>query len=95
MRLLFAAAVAALGLAGLAQASAAGGGAEGVPRFGHVFVIIGENTDYQHLTTTNAPSRANAWAIARPIPPVPPVTRARRPCKRAISISGFTTPPDR
>lgn len=55
MRLLIAATVAALGLAALAQASAAGGGAEGVPRFGHVFVIIGENTDYQHLTTTNAP----------------------------------------
>jgi phosphatidylinositol-3-phosphatase len=55
MRLLLAAAIAALGLATLAQASAAGGGAEGVPRFGHVFAIIGENTDYQHLTTTNAP----------------------------------------
>ena len=54
---LFAAAAAALviALVGLAQASAAGGGAEGVPRFGHVFVIIGENTDYQHLTPTNAP----------------------------------------
>jgi len=47
--------VAASGLAVLAQASAAGGGADGVPRFGHVFVIIGENTDYQHLTATNAP----------------------------------------
>ena len=44
-----------IGVAALAQASAAGGGADGVPRFGHVFVIIGENTDYQHLTTTNAP----------------------------------------
>ena len=28
---------------------------EGVPRFGHVFVLIGENTDYQHLTEVNAP----------------------------------------
>jgi hypothetical protein len=28
---------------------------EGVPRLGHVFLIIGENTDYAHLTTTNAP----------------------------------------
>lgn len=55
-RLLLAAAVAALGLAALAQVSAAGGGADDrVPRFGHVFVIIGENTDYQHLTATNAP----------------------------------------
>ena len=55
MRLLLAAAVAVVGFSALAQASAAGGGAEGVPRFGHVFVIIGENTDYQHVTTTNAP----------------------------------------
>src|SRR2546429_1550081 len=55
VRLLLAATVAAIGLAGFAHGSAAGGGAEGVPRFGHVFVIIGENTDYQHLTTTNAP----------------------------------------
>jgi phosphatidylinositol-3-phosphatase len=55
IRLLVAAALAGLGLATLAQTSAAGGGSEGVPRFGHVFVIIGENTDYQHLTTTNAP----------------------------------------
>jgi hypothetical protein len=28
---------------------------EGVPRFGHVFVIIGENTTYDHLNSTNAP----------------------------------------
>jgi phosphatidylinositol-3-phosphatase len=28
---------------------------EGVPAFGHVFVIIGENTTYSHLTATNAP----------------------------------------
>lgn len=56
MRLLLAATAAAIvSVACLAQTSAAGGGAEGVPRFGHVFVIIGENTDYQHLTTTNAP----------------------------------------
>jgi len=55
LRLIFTALVAAVGVALLAQASAAGGGADGVPRFGHVFVIIGENTDYQHLTTTNAP----------------------------------------
>jgi hypothetical protein len=55
LRLLLAAVVAAVGLVALAQTSAAGGGAEGVPRFGHVFVIIGENTDYQHLTSTNAP----------------------------------------
>jgi phosphatidylinositol-3-phosphatase len=28
---------------------------EGVPAFGHVFLIIGENTTYSHLTATNAP----------------------------------------
>ena len=28
---------------------------EGVPGFGHVFLIIGENTDYSHLKITNAP----------------------------------------
>lgn len=28
---------------------------EGVPRFGHVFLIVGENTTYDHLTTANAP----------------------------------------
>jgi hypothetical protein len=28
---------------------------EGVPRFGHVFLIIGENTTYDHVTATNAP----------------------------------------
>ena len=56
VRLLLAAAVVGVGLAALAQVSAAGGGADDrVPRFGHVFVIIGENTDYQHLTATNAP----------------------------------------
>jgi hypothetical protein len=28
---------------------------EGVPRFGHVFLIIGKNTTYDHLNSTNAP----------------------------------------
>lgn len=28
---------------------------EGVPAFGHVFLIIGENTTYDHLDATNAP----------------------------------------
>jgi hypothetical protein len=35
-------------------ASAASPG-EGVPAFGHVFLIIGENTTYSHLTAANAP----------------------------------------
>jgi len=30
-------------------------GLEGVPSFGHVFLIIGENTDYSHVSTTNTP----------------------------------------
>ena len=28
---------------------------EGVSAFGHVFLIIGENTTYSHLTAANAP----------------------------------------
>jgi hypothetical protein len=41
--------------------------AEGVPRFGHVFLIIGENTTYSHLKMSNAPyllgtiRPASAW----------------------------------
>src|SRR5215469_7626435 len=35
--------------------ASAAAGAEGVPAFGHVFVIIGENTTYSHLTSVNAP----------------------------------------
>src|SRR5579862_1473941 len=30
-------------------------GNEGVPHFGHVFLIIGENTDYTHINSTNTP----------------------------------------
>jgi hypothetical protein len=33
----------------------AGGGAEGVPAFSHVFLIIGENTSYSQLNDGNAP----------------------------------------
>jgi hypothetical protein len=54
-RLALAVTAAVVGLATLAQASGAVRTAEGVPHFGHVFVIVGENTDYQHLTTVNAP----------------------------------------
>src|SRR5215467_15725634 len=32
---------------------------EGVPRFGHVFLIIGENTTYEHLNSINAPYLMN------------------------------------
>ena len=37
----------------------AAGTSENVPAFGHVFVIIGENTTYSHLTSTNAPYLMN------------------------------------
>jgi phosphatidylinositol-3-phosphatase len=37
------------------QRSGLGSTQEGVPRLGHVFLIIGENTTYDHLTPTNAP----------------------------------------
>src|SRR5579864_7178916 len=43
-----------LALLGAAPALAAGG-PEGIPRFGHVFLIIGENTDYSHVNATNTP----------------------------------------
>ena len=47
---------AAPALAGAGRgAVAAAAGAEGVPRLGNVFLIIGENTTYSHLTMTNAP----------------------------------------
>jgi hypothetical protein len=65
LRLLIAVAIAAAGLVALTQASASN--SDGVPRFGRVFVIIGENTDYQRVTTTNAPylmttlRPASAW----------------------------------
>jgi phosphatidylinositol-3-phosphatase len=35
-------------------------GLEGVPRFGHVFLIVGENTTYSHLNATRAPYMMNA-----------------------------------
>jgi phosphatidylinositol-3-phosphatase len=44
-----------LGPAGPGAAGAATTVGEGVPRFGSVFVIIGENTTYSHLKMTNAP----------------------------------------
>lgn len=47
---LCASAVAALSLAGCASlAQRSGAGAEGVPRFAHVFVIIDENKDYEQI----------------------------------------------
>jgi hypothetical protein len=51
----------ALALATIALLASAGSPAhasadrEGIPRLSHVFVIIGENTDYSHVTETNSP----------------------------------------
>jgi phosphatidylinositol-3-phosphatase len=46
----------ALSLLPTAGASASAGPAgEGVPSLGHVFVIIGENSDYKAITATNSP----------------------------------------
>ena len=42
-------------LAASAAPATASAGREGVPALGHVFVIIGENTDYSHVTATNSP----------------------------------------
>jgi phosphatidylinositol-3-phosphatase len=50
-----------------ARPAAPSGGHEGIPRFGHVFLIIGENTTYSHLKRSNAPyllgtvRPASAW----------------------------------
>lgn len=42
-------------LFGALSATAQNATDEGVPRFDHVFLIIGENTTYDHLNATNAP----------------------------------------
>ena len=50
------------------SAAAAANPGEGVPAFGHVFLIIGENTTYSHLTADQRalpaghdPARSAAW----------------------------------
>jgi len=50
-----AAALAAAAPAGARTLAGATSASEGIPAFGHVFVLIGENTTYSHLTATNAP----------------------------------------
>jgi phosphatidylinositol-3-phosphatase len=70
----FLVALACLAVAAPASSTGLGGaaapttsGVDGVPPLGHVFVVIGENTDYAHLTGTNAPyletklRPASAW----------------------------------
>ena len=51
------AAVLALGV--LTAANGAAGSREGVPRLGHVFLIIGENTDYARIDAASAPYLTN------------------------------------
>jgi hypothetical protein len=61
------AAVIAVPAAAWTSGAAPARGREGVPRFGHVFLIIGENTTYSHLKMSNAPyllgtiRPASAW----------------------------------
>ena len=47
--------LAAVAPAGARIADAPASGLEGVPHFGHVFLIVGENTTYSHLNATRAP----------------------------------------
>lgn len=67
-RMTFTSMVAAVAMAGMAVTPAgASGGAEGVPALGHVFVIVGENTQLSQLNMGNAPyllgtlKPASAW----------------------------------
>ena len=53
---LFSTGISGIGLSVLAVPVAAQSATqEGIPRFDHVFLIIGENTTYDHLNSTNAP----------------------------------------
>ena len=47
-RVLILAALLAVGMASATQAAAAG--VDGVPRFGHVFLIVGENTSFRQVS---------------------------------------------
>jgi len=49
----------ALAAAVAALPAAAGSRIEGVPAFGPVFVLIGEDTDYQHVDATDSPFMMN------------------------------------
>jgi hypothetical protein len=44
-------------------------------------------------STTRAPARANAAAMASPIPELPPVTTAALPCSEKSSVTKFTEGP--
>jgi len=54
-RVILLAAIASCFLATAHGTSSASSLLEGVPKFGHVFLIVGENTTYDHLTSVNAP----------------------------------------
>ena len=64
-------AIAVLAVLTSGPAATASSTVEGVPHMGHVFLIIGENTTYSHLTATNAPylmtnlRPRSAWLTAR------------------------------
>src|SRR6476659_3154256 len=48
--------VASLLVVGMVSAtSAPAAGVEGVPRFGHVFLLVGENTSFRQVSPRNAP----------------------------------------
>ena len=63
------AALLAVGMACATQARAAG--VDGVPGFGHVFLIVGENTSFRQVSPRNAPYLTGtviphgAWLSAR------------------------------
>ena len=54
-RVLTALAATALLLVAIPTATATATAVEGVPQFGHVFVIIGENTELGQINKSNAP----------------------------------------
>ena len=51
-----------------------------------VAIAVSTSARLRPLTTTSAPFAASAWAMARPIPLVEPVTRARRPERSACMV---------
>jgi hypothetical protein len=53
--ILLAAALVLLAIGLWRGAAGSAGGSEGVPRFGHVFVIVGENTELGQINKSNAP----------------------------------------
>jgi hypothetical protein len=79
-------------LPAVAAASAGGGSpatAEGVPAFGHVFVIIGENTGLDQVNKTDMPFLSAPSNRARPGSPTTPGSlTSPRPVFRMITCQG-------